>query len=544
MLIFRYDDYSAAQRMDVAIDDAVFGMFRAYQIPLTVGVTPSMAAEVHDPECDSYAELGSDPHRVDMLKAGLDSGWELALHGLTHRRSKFRDNTEFAASPRREQMARLQTGREKLQAWFPNAPLAVFLPPWNSYDGVTVASAASSGFQVLCAGPETQPATRGDLRIIPSAVTGEELVAFVQLFGVPRLRDALGDASVVVTLHEFEFKVARGPNWRPLVALESILAEIGRAGIPCGTVGRANPADCDISRHPDLVSKLDIARRFLSPEARLLASVVRATPDGPARELVVQIARGGVSALQAWSRATHQARVRTRPARWKLRKSMEVLAGRVRPGPRHRCPFCDFEGCFSRRGDRPHATCPRCGSLERHRFILATVGPLLALGERPRRALMFAPDAVLSLLRSRFDQVVTTDIARGDVDVVADMQRLPFPDGSFDCIVATHVLDEVEDDGLGLRECRRVLSEGGRLLAPVPIHDSAVTLELAERREDGKVRLAGRDYPDRITAAGFRLTAAFEPLDEAFAALHEEQNICTPNCVAGTEGVAVFEKRG
>lgn len=47
---------------------------------------------------------------------------------------------------------------------------------------------------------------------------------------------------------------------------------------------------------------------------------------------------------------------------------------------------------------------------------------------------------------------------------VADMRRLPFPDESFDLVLANHAINEVEDPALAFDEWARVLKIGGRLV--------------------------------------------------------------------------------
>lgn len=53
---------------------------------------------------------------------------------------------------------------------------------------------------------------------------------------------------------------------------------------------------------------------------------------------------------------------------------------------------------------------------------------------------------------------------RSPVFVRADLNRLPFPDRSFDAVLAVTVLCFVRDVGRALREMRRVLAPGGRLV--------------------------------------------------------------------------------
>jgi ubiquinone/menaquinone biosynthesis C-methylase UbiE len=81
------------------------------------------------------------------------------------------------------------------------------------------------------------------------------------------------------------------------------------------------------------------------------------------------------------------------------------------------------------------------------------------------------------LLACGFD-VTSTDLSDAAVDVLrervggavvkADATGLPFEDDTFDAVVLGEVLEHLEDDGLALRESRRVLRPGGVLALSVP----------------------------------------------------------------------------
>ena len=114
------------------------------------------------------------------------------------------------------------------------------------------------------------------------------------------------------------------------------------------------------------------------------------------------------------------------------------------------------------------------------------------------------------------DQIVVTDYSQVLLDLarrhfripgaeyrVLDVRsRFPFPEGSFDLILATMVFNEVSTAGLGraLGQCRRVLGKDGRLIATVT-HPAFVE-SLSRRRE---LRRTSRGVLTMPSAKGLRL---------------------------------------
>jgi ubiquinone/menaquinone biosynthesis C-methylase UbiE len=78
--------------------------------------------------------------------------------------------------------------------------------------------------------------------------------------------------------------------------------------------------------------------------------------------------------------------------------------------------------------------------------------------------------------------------------VRAPAEELPFPDGSFDTVVSTLVLCGVEDQSRALREIRRVLRPGGRLVFAEHVRSDDPKLARMQDRMNGLNRfVAGCD---------------------------------------------------
>jgi SAM-dependent methyltransferase len=164
---------------------------------------------------------------------------------------------------------------------------------------------------------------------------------------------------------------------------------------------------------------------------------------------------------------------------------------------------------------RPGAKCPRCGSLERHRFLSLLLG---ALGPDLRdldTVVEIAPSRQSTPLIDRLGarRRVRLDLGhdKRDVDALASLTALPLRDASVDLLVCYHVLEHVPDDCTAMREIARVLSPRGIALLEVPIRTGVATEEDPLAAPEDRVRRFGQadhvrwygdDFDDRLATAG------------------------------------------
>jgi hypothetical protein len=184
-------------------------------------------------------------------------------------------------------------------------------------------------------------------------------------------------------------------------------------------------------------------------------------------------------------------------------------------GEGRECPCCGgrFRRMSRRRLSGWGGICPRCRSHPRHRAIAL----LLARGTLPgRRLLHFAPEPLLDPVFARLPGVerVTADL-HAPADLRLDISDMDQPEGSFDLILCSHVLEHVPDDRSAMSELRRVLTDGGRALVLVPYRPETVTYEdpsisspldrMVAFGQQDHVRIYGSDLPDRLRDAGFEV---------------------------------------
>jgi SAM-dependent methyltransferase len=168
------------------------------------------------------------------------------------------------------------------------------------------------------------------------------------------------------------------------------------------------------------------------------------------------------------------------------------------------CPICAYRGPFLDKttsgGVRRHAKCPNCMALERHRLqFLVLCEVLRGKPTAQWKMLHVAPEPFLmEFFKRRVGQYETADLKKKGVDYHVDLQHLPFGNGTYDFVFASHVLEHIPDDQRAISEIRRVLKPNGLAVLPVPIY-SEKTVEYAEPdpKEFYHVRAPGLDYFDR-----------------------------------------------
>jgi ubiquinone/menaquinone biosynthesis C-methylase UbiE len=169
--------------------------------------------------------------------------------------------------------------------------------------------------------------------------------------------------------------------------------------------------------------------------------------------------------------------------------------------------------------DRMSARVEKAGLRDRRRELLsAATGRVIEIGGGTGANLPFYGPAVKSLtvtepeppMLRRLERHVREHAPLTKV-LRAPAEDLPFDDDTFDTAVSTLVLCGVDDQPRALRELRRVLRPGGRLLFIEHVRSDEERLARLQDRVNGINRIVARcecNRPtlDSIRAAGFEIT--------------------------------------
>lgn len=212
-----------------------------------------------------------------------------------------------------------------------------------------------------------------------------------------------------------------------------------------------------------------------------------------------------------------------RPLLIRLSYVFRIFAPMLYRGSAVECPVCDhkfsrFLSYGSEVAFRQNVLCPHCLSLERHRLLWLFLQQRTNLFTEKVKLLHIAPE---QCFHGRFKSLKHVEYITGDLESPLaayhfDLHDIPFNENSFDAIICNHVLEHVDDDHRCMTELYRVLRPGGWAIMQVPIdysrehtyEDKSITSP--EEREKhfwqkDHVRLFGRDYPQRLANAGFKV---------------------------------------
>ena len=162
--------------------------------------------------------------------------------------------------------------------------------------------------------------------------------------------------------------------------------------------------------------------------------------------------------------------------------------------------------------------CPHCSSIDRERHLHLFLERLRIMEPiRGGSVLHMAPEPRLRQFIMNFDLAtyVQGDLFPPHESIQRiDMQKIPFPDETFDMVICNHILEHVDDAVAAMREMHRVLKPGGRTICQTPFA-SRLTNTLEDPRlqsqadrlffygQEDHVRLFGSDIEQWFRTAGF-----------------------------------------
>jgi SAM-dependent methyltransferase len=194
----------------------------------------------------------------------------------------------------------------------------------------------------------------------------------------------------------------------------------------------------------------------------------------------------------------------------RLRSAASLLQPRQLAARAFRCPICGPSMLVRLSGEAIGVRCVRCAASAATLSLVSVLSEVRpdfraqAVYEMSSRGPLFEflKREVPRLTCSEYFDDVSPGAWRAGIQC-QDVQRLTYPDASFDICTSTEVFEHVPDDALGFAEVRRTLAPGGLFLFTVPLNLAAPTVERAALEEGRVVHLLPPAYhDDRIRGRG------------------------------------------
>jgi SAM-dependent methyltransferase len=166
-------------------------------------------------------------------------------------------------------------------------------------------------------------------------------------------------------------------------------------------------------------------------------------------------------------------------------------------------------------------SCPACNAFDRERLTALYLERAFRGFDPQRRyrLIEFAPaHALQRMIRPyRFIEYRSADLLSKRVNDRVDLTDCPYPDGSVDIFLCSHVLEHIENDRQAMRELNRILTPDGFGIVLVPLfpgidetHEDPGITTIGDRAKyfaaGDHVRQYGkRDFIERLTQAGFHV---------------------------------------
>jgi SAM-dependent methyltransferase len=172
-----------------------------------------------------------------------------------------------------------------------------------------------------------------------------------------------------------------------------------------------------------------------------------------------------------------------------------------------RCSICGVkQRRFLAYNGRPHARCPRCKSLERHRAVFATCKRLEIFTRFPAQAelLMISMDLSYHKQLAKHFKVTAITLEKQKGTVRADICSSPFDAGQFSVVTQAHMMEHVKDDRKATSEIFRLMSPGGIYISNVPCRGEETVEFDKVGKTHGHWRLYGTEgYKQLLADCGF-----------------------------------------